>query len=182
MFYNECYLRSNEYFCVVPYKSIHSTTFIKNHTMQQTKQALYEICKKNIEQRIASIEQRLAAIKESRNNETKSSAGDKYETGRAMMQIEEQNSKVQLAEAYEVKKKLSSIDVEKGTAEIGQGSLVTTNRGNYFIAIGIGKVKLGNDLYFCISVQSPIGQQMRGKKIGDEIVFNNNKIRIKELG
>jgi len=149
--------------------------------MIHIKQALYEACKENIDRRIASIEQRLKGITDSRNNETKSSAGDKYETGRAMMQIEEQNSKVQLAEAYEVRKKLLSIDITKSENAVTSGSLVITNRGNYFISIGIGKVKIKDEVYFCISLNSPIGMQMRGKKAGEEITFNSNKIIIKNI-
>lgn len=145
------------------------------------KHILYEACKENIDRRIASIEQRLKDITDSRNNETKSSAGDKYETGRAMMQIEEQNSKVQLAEAYEVRKKLLSIDITKSENVVTSGSLVITNRGNYFISIGIGKVKIEDEVYFCISLNSPIGMQMRGKKAGEEITFNDNKIIIKNI-
>jgi len=53
----------------------------------QIKEALYKACEEDTEKRINVIERNLKSIEESRNNETKSSAGDKYETGRAMLQI-----------------------------------------------------------------------------------------------
>ena len=41
-----------------------------------------------LEQKIKIAEESISCIQEARNNETKSSAGDKYETSRAMMQAE----------------------------------------------------------------------------------------------
>jgi len=148
---------------------------------QHIKQALYQACEEHINERIASIQKKLTAIQESRNNETKSSSGDKFETGRAMMHIEEQNNKVQLSEAFEVKKKLAGIGIKKTVSHIKSGSLVITNRGNYFISIGIGKVKIADTIYFCLSPNSPIGMKMIGKEIGDEIAFNQNKITVKSI-
>ena len=76
----------------------------------EIKARLLHACQENIEQRIASIQQVLNSIEESRNNETRSSAGDKYETGRAMMQIEEEKNRHQLFQAYQVMQELSKID------------------------------------------------------------------------
>lgn len=149
--------------------------------MQSIKQALYEACRQHIEQRIEGIRQRLSALVESKSNETKSSVGDKYETGRAMLQIEEQNSHIQLAQALEVKQRLVSIKPDKNCEQVEPGSLVITNKGNYFVAIGIGKVVLESGRYFCISMDSPIGTQLRGKRKEDEITFNGNKIVIQEV-
>jgi len=149
---------------------------------QAIKNALYETCRQHIEQRIEGIRQRLSALAESKRNETKSSVGDKYETGRAMLQIEEQNSHVQLAQALEVKQRLASVKPDKTCEQVEPGSLVITNKGNYFVAIGIGKVVLESKRYFCISMDSPIGLRLRGKKNGEEIVFNENTIVIEEVG
>lgn len=148
---------------------------------QHIKQALYEACEQHINNRIAAIQKKLLSIQESRNNETKSSVGDKYETGRAMMHIEEQNSKVQLAEALELRKKIAGIDIKKSSQRIESGSLVITDSGNYFICIGIGKIKIEDVLYFCISAHSPIGMKMNDKMTGDKISFNNNVITIKDV-
>jgi hypothetical protein len=145
------------------------------------KQALYQRCFEDIEQRINVIEETLASIRESRNNETKSSAGDKYETGRAMMQIEEDKNRSQLAQAFEVKNELQKLDIDKKTIRVENGSLVYTSNGVYFISIGIGKVKLEDQLYYCVSRFSPIGMKLIGKRTGDEIEFNGNQIRIVKI-
>ena len=147
----------------------------------QLKQELFLICQENINKRIATIEERLEAIKESKNNETKSSVGDKYETGRAMLQIEEDKSKSQLAEAQKVQYELSKINPEKQSDQVELGSLVTTNRGVYFIAIGVGQVKLANQTYFCVSNYAPIVQALRNKKEGDSITFNKLSFEIHSI-
>ncbi len=145
------------------------------------KHQLYETCQQNIKDRINVIHQKLAGIEESRNNETKSSAGDKYETGRAMMQIEADNANRQLAQAKEVQNKLNQIKPDKTSETIEAGSFIRTNKGSYYIAIGLGKIKLNDKTYFCISTDAPIAKVMLGKKAGDQISFNGNTINIQEV-
>ena len=147
----------------------------------QIKEALYEACEADTEKRINTIEQSLKSIAEARNNETKSSAGDKYETGRAMLQIEEENSKSQLSQALRVKNQLSKINWNKESRIVELGSLVITTNGDYYISIGLGKIALNNQHYYCVSAISPIGQKMMNKAAGDEIEINGTKIIINEI-
>ena len=56
--------------------------------MTTIKQTLYNFCVTYINQRMATAQQAIHTAQASANEETKSSAGDKYETGRAMMQLE----------------------------------------------------------------------------------------------
>lgn len=119
--------------------------------------------------------------KEARNNDTKSSAGDKFETGRAMMQIEIENSSVQLNKALFNKTELSKINIKQAYDKVEFGSLVITNQGNYFISIGIGKLEIANKSYFCISLASPIGQILHAKKNGDTATFQNREFIIEEI-
>jgi len=145
------------------------------------KTKLYRVCEKDIEARIQTIEKNLKSIFESRDNETKSSVGDKYETGRAMLQIEEANNKTQLIEANRVKNELTRIDLKRSSIKAEIGSLVKTNRGYYYISIGLGKVTLEDTLYFCVSINSPIGTKLLSKTEGDAIEFNGKRIEIEEI-
>lgn len=148
---------------------------------QEVKKALFRACEEHIDKRITAIQHRLLSIEESRNEETKSSAGDKYETGRAMMQMEEDKVNRQLAEVLLLRKNLTEIEIEKPNASIGPGSLVKTDQGYFFLSVGIGKITLGNDFYYCISCEAPIGRLLLGKKQGDEIVFNGQKRKIESF-
>ena len=147
----------------------------------EIKRELIAACNQQIDQRVADIQQRLDTITDSRNNATKSSVGDKYETSRAMMQTEEEKSKHQLAEAQKVKLNLIRLDWEKVHLQVLPGSLILSNKGIYFISIGLGKVKLANQIFFCVSLASPIGLAFRDKKEGDKFSFNGQQFEILKL-
>ena len=130
------------------------------------------------------IEIALSAIdsaRESRDSDTKSSVGDKYETGRAMMQIELENNKIQLSKALDLKKELSRIDIKKDYTRTEPGSLVITNQGNYFISVGLGKIEANNQDYYSISLASPIGKLLHNREIGDSVKFQGREFTITDI-
>lgn len=149
--------------------------------MTLIKQKLHTRCLEIIEDKISRIEASIQSIEESRNNETKSSAGDKYETGRAMLHIEEEKSRTQLSKTNEIKLLLKSIDPSIGFKEVALGSLVKCTTGVYFISVPIGKVILEDETYYCISLASPIGQQLKAKKAGESFSFGNKETTILEI-
>ena len=75
----------------------------------ELKQAAFDFCKSMILKRIQTIEAVLLSLEESRSNESKSSVGDKYETGRTMLQLEEEKNKTQLLDALAAKSVVSSV-------------------------------------------------------------------------
>ena len=130
-----------------------------------------------LEQKIKTVQRSVSSIQEARNNETKSSAGDKYETGRAMMQSELDKQAMLLQQLLKQKADILKIQKTKPSEEIGFGSLVLTNQGDYLIAIGIGRV----DKVFAISLASPLGKVFRGLKSGDKVFFQNREYKIKSV-
>lgn len=142
---------------------------------------LYELCVAFVEQRIASSQKAIEHAQLAANEETKSSAGDKYETGRAMMQLEIEKQSVQLAEAMKLKHVLSQINPEKTTETIQSGSLVSTDQGNFYISISAGKLDLEGMTYFAVSPVSPIGALLIGKKSGDAILLNGKTFTIRKI-
>ncbi len=124
-----------------------------------------------IDEKIIICNKAIDLAKEARDNDSKSSVGDKYETNRAMMQIELEKNNQQLAQYLKQKKELSNIDINKTFDKVEFGSLVLTNQGNYFISIGLGKVEIEDEIFYSISMASPIGQILRNRIIGDIIQF-----------
>ena len=145
------------------------------------KKVIYQHVSDLLDAKIEAISQSIASAKESRDNNTKSSAGDKHETARAMMQIELDNNQKQLNQNLMLKKELSKINLERSYTSVDFGSLVITNKGNYFISIGIGQVKIDNETHFVISLASPIGAILKDKKKGDIVTFNGNQIEILDI-
>ena len=148
----------------------------------ELKQQLYNHCRAAIDERIATIVKRIADLKEAKANETKSSAGDKFETGRAMLQNEEAKARQQLAEANTVSKVLGKLPPTLVPETIGPGSIVTTDKGTYYILVGIGKVPHGGKTYYCVSAGSPVAKALSGKGVGDSWEINGRKGKIEAIG
>ncbi len=148
---------------------------------QPIKQVLYALCEDFINERASRIEQTLANIQESLANETKSSAGDKHETGRAMVQLEREKAGHQLAQIQKLQQVLPKINIETISQVVRSGSLVYTSQANYFIAISAGRLEVNKEVFFAIAPNTPIGQLLLGKQKGDSVVFNGNSITIEGL-
>jgi len=142
------------------------------------KQELYNQCLEFIESRINVIQNTISDIQESLTSETKSSAGDKHETGRAMLQLEREKAGNQLAEIQKEKELLSKIDSSIISKTVRLGSVVYTTQLNYFIAISAGELKLNKQLFYAISPQTPIGKLLIGRTIEDKIIFRNSNFKI----
>ena len=147
----------------------------------ELKQQLYKQCGDFVEERLSNIQKQIKEIKESLNSETKSSAGDKHETGRAMLQLEREKSGQQLAEVEKLKEALTKIDVLKSSGIIGLGSVVFTTESNYFLAISAGQLKVNSELFFAISPNTPIGLLLIGKVAGDIVVFREQRFFIEKF-
>ena len=149
--------------------------------MSSFKTALHQACLNRIEQRILLAQKAMDDIQESANQETKSSAGDKYETSRAMMQQEKDKYADQLDQAQELRRQLELLDPAITQAQIQTGSLVQTNEGQYYLSVSLGKMVLDNQTVFVLSAAAPLGQTLLHKRIGDKIVFQNRSIEILEI-
>jgi hypothetical protein len=64
---------------------------------------------------------------------------------------------------------------------VEHGACVVTDRQNFLLSIGAGKFMVGNQVWFAISAQTPIYAALKGKHVGDEIVFNGQRQTIKEI-
>ncbi len=142
------------------------------------KQAIIAHCRAQVNSRIHSAEEAIRMAQQSANEETKSSSGDKYETGRAMAQLEIEKAGGQLAEARKLMLALERIQVERTSGTVGTGSLVTTSQGNYFLAIPAGKVVIDDTTWFAISPSSPIGAALIGHRAGDTVECNGKEIAL----
>jgi transcription elongation GreA/GreB family factor len=127
------------------------------------------------QERITMIESALETARDSSNDDTKSSAGDKYETSREMIQQDINRYQKQLLEANKDLQQLINIEsvIQDVTDVARLGTLVQTNVGLYLVATSIGAVKIGANNIFVISPASPIGQLLIGRKNGDSFIFNN---------
>jgi transcription elongation GreA/GreB family factor len=149
--------------------------------MDRLKEKLLASCTEFVNNRIKAIEDAMRDAQSAANEETKSSAGDKYETGRAMMHLEKEKLAGQLTEAAKMKKALDQIDASRVDVIAKLGSLVRTAGANYFLSASVGKLDLEGEIFFAISPASPIGQQLLGKQKGDTFSFASKSQQVIEV-
>ena len=146
------------------------------------KQKIYNHYQQLINDKVKSLQNILADLKESGTNETKSTAGDKHETALAMLQIEQANVRSQLKEVLEQKSTLEKINPALSPASIVNGSLVKTNRGYLFMSVALGKAVVDGTTVIALSQQSPLGKLLMGLKEGGSTVINSNSYVIESIG
>jgi transcription elongation GreA/GreB family factor len=149
--------------------------------MDTIKTALFAFCTDYVMERINRLKTEIKKTQSSANEETKSSAGDKYETGRAMAQLEIGKNTIQLREAEKLLGMLQAIHVDLSSEIIIPGSFVKTNKGDFYISISIGLIKLQQNQYFIIAPDSPIGKLFMGKKVRDVISWNKIQYQITDI-
>lgn len=145
------------------------------------KEELYRFCIDFVSKREAEIKKLIADAQDAKNNETKSSAGDKYETGREVMQQEINLNLSRLSELGKLRATLDHIaPTQTGTTAL-PGSVVYTNNGNFYISIGAGKITVGGTSFFGISAASPIGSKLLGNGVGYSFDLNGKRFVIEKI-
>ena len=131
-----------------------------------------------VNEKLDIIETIMSENRQALEQESKSSAGDKHETGRAMLHLEMEKASQQLLVAQSMKETLQRINLNSATNKIKLGSLITTDQGIYFLSISAGQLTIQGNIYYAISPSSPIGALLIGKEKGTDIVFGSKVIKI----
>jgi hypothetical protein len=134
-----------------------------------------------IGQRIAAAKEAIDQAQQAANQEEKSSAGDKYETGRAMGHLQKDMHARQLAENAKELATLHSINVDTLYPMATAGAFIGCPGIAFFIAAGLGKqIREGQTIYF-LSPQAPLASQLANKKAGEIIHFNSINLPILDV-
>ncbi|MDP5100440.1 MAG: transcription elongation factor [Nonlabens sp.] len=145
------------------------------------KERMYQQCLGIVEDRLATITINMDALMEAKTSETKSSAGDKYETGMAMIQNQEELYTRQRAETTVIYNALLKIDPTKVCEQVENGALVLVPGGMFYICAGMGRLVLDDTAYFAISLISPIGAALKFKKAGTFYTYNDKNVPINSI-
>ena len=145
------------------------------------KKTLFNHCKTHLEKKMKVLEQLKKNLQKDLTYETKSSAGDKYETARAMIQLENEKLSNQIREIELNYQKLNTIKDFQTSKSISLGSIIFTDKANYYVAIAADFFEVNSKVFYCISSQSPIGKLLIGKKINESIMFNDIQSTILEI-
>jgi transcription elongation GreA/GreB family factor len=147
----------------------------------EIKEALFRQCEAFANKRLETVEAVISSNQLALQSETKSSAGDKHETGRAMLQLEMEKAGQQLAGIMQMKEILAKVDILKTSKNVCLGSVIFTEKVNYFLSISAGQLVVANKMYFAVSVSSPIGKLLLGKQENDVISFNEKRYKVQKI-
>ena len=134
-----------------------------------------------IEEKINALRYQITDLALDAQNDAKGSAGDKHETALSMMHLEQEKLNQKVKEALEQKAILDSIDIVKKNVVVSLGSLVYTNSFIFFISQALPKIQVEGHEIIALSPQSPLGRQLIGKKVNDEVHFNTATYKVLDL-
>ena len=135
-------------------------------------------CLKKINLQLVALEKILNEILLATATDSKSSAGDKHETSTSMAQLEQEKLTKQINILLAQQNKLHTIKTDTIHQKIGIGSVVITNKGGFYLSVGIGKFETNDSEFFAINPEAPIAQLLIGKKTTDKIIFNGDTLEI----
>lgn len=134
-----------------------------------------------IKERIAIAKRAIDNAQESANSEDKSSAGDKYETGRAMGHLQKDMFARQQAEHMKELDQLQKVNTDTIYETARTGAFVKCADHSFFIAAGLGKQLIGGQTVFFLSPHAPLAKLLLHKKAGDSFLFNKIETVILEV-
>ncbi len=150
-------------------------------SLKSLEEKIHRCCVQYAQERINNAKEAIDEAQSAANSETKSTAGDKHDTSRAMSQLAVEQNTVALNQALKLNKILGAINVEREFESVRAGALVQTNRGIYYIVISAGKVVVEDKTIFCLSPGAPLAQVMLDKKKGTFFSFNQLNFEILEI-
>lgn len=142
------------------------------------KKEIIEHCRILLVEKLGELKNQVNELMQDAESDSKSSAGDKHETARAMMQLEQEKLNRQISEFQKQEEALNNIRTDVENDEVRLGSLVKTDKGTILIAIPLGKVTITDESCMVVSPISPIGQALMGLKVKSKMEINGNSFKI----
>ena len=136
----------------------------------------------HVDKDLAEAKARMASLKESLGAESKSSAGDKHETGRAMIHLEQERVQDTVGRLEHMRGILvQRAAQDKPIQRVSPGALVETTGPWVLVGVPLGKVQLPNALVLCVGAEAPLAQQWHGAQPGDQVALGPQKLTIQAI-
>jgi len=126
-----------------------------------TKSGVITELNKQLQIKLSNLTTNLQQAIDSRNSDTKSSAGDKFETSREMGQIEIHKIETEISKTQQFIFDLSSKVIQ----------FIITDKGAFLISIPFGKLIINNTAVYCISNTAPITSPLINTKVSDNFNY-----------
>lgn len=150
--------------------------------MQPDKSRALAQCRASLLARQAGYRRELASLDEANARETKSSAGDKYETARERIAQSRRLTEVGLAETDSALAALERMSAAPAQPRCGLGSLLETSQGWLLVGASLGEVEVDGVTIRTLSLASPLGRALKGRGAGDRIPWRGAELSILSVG
>lgn len=150
--------------------------------MSDFRKQVFNALKTYINERMRTAHAAMEAAQASANEEGKSSAGDKYETARAMGQLDRDMHARQYETARQERQLLDRLADAPPADRVVPGSLVRTSAGWFVVTVSAGKLAVDGQELIAVSAQSPVGAVLLGKRVGETFVFSKKSAAVLEIG
>lgn len=131
--------------------------------------------------RINTLREMIVDLTEDSLNDAKGSAGDKHETGLAMMHLEQEKLNRKLQEVLDMQSKFLKIDYSIESNQVILGSLVLANETYFLISVSLPKMEVDGKNIVAVSPQAPLAQKMLGAELNDVINVNEIEYVIRSI-
>jgi hypothetical protein len=145
------------------------------------KELLKEACIKILFERTAHIENSMAEARESANGEEKSSAGDKYETSRAMGHLAQEMLSKQLEDARQEIELINRLNTSALNSSVSAGAVVICPGFIFYVSLGLGNIELHGHKVTLLSPKAPLANLLHHKKPGESFIFNSKSTQILDV-
>lgn len=146
-----------------------------------TKNEVFKKIEAELKLKIGEIQAEVSSLQQEMGEETKSSAGDKFETSREMMNQSINRLQNSLQQQKKQLQQLEELKNSKATEKVGLGSFVCTEKVNFLFGLAFGKVNSSKDNIFALSLNSPLGRIFLDQKVGDTVKMNQTNYTIKSI-
>ena len=133
-----------------------------------------------LESRLIEMNNQLESLKASRSSADKSTAGDKHEVGRAMMQEELDRIESRIVVCKRMMQEAERMPVSTHTTA-AWGSLLETSMGWIYLSVPAGKLHCQGQSIMCISTDSPLGQFLQGHRAGEKLSFRSTTVVLMDV-
>ncbi|MBD3628063.1 hypothetical protein [Cyclobacterium sp.] len=133
-----------------------------------------------VQDKMDDLNDQIAALHEASQSETKSSAGDKYETGRESINQSRSLLEKQLSLIGQWRNKLKKIRIGP-ISQVYEGALIEFGGALIWVAVPLGKLELEGREFQLVSENSPLIQVLASKREGEGAVFRGQQIEILKI-
>ena len=146
-----------------------------------SKTAFIELCENQLEQHLNLLQNEIESLQSDMAGESKSSAGDKFETSREMFSARLNQLEISRNHFLQQRTQLRRLKTHQPSKVVAWGSYIKTEKASFLIGIPLSIPKLEKKGIYSIGLQSPLAQAFLGKKQNDKIQYAKLTYRIIEL-